>query len=186
MGIESRDSIYAMEQCYSGGMLDDIIATVALTGMSACAMSAARFDEVSWAADTEGNYDEYVFHWTSAVYGQDPNAQTVNADSDMDGFISMSEAHEYAQLMDSANETPQIFASPIGACDTNLVVNTPIGDLDGNGCVDLSDLTGILLPAIGSGLTDPQFDLNGDGDVNIADARRLVTLFSNPRGASCH
>ena len=33
--------------------------------------------------------------------------------------------------------------------------------------------------------TDPQFDLEEDGTVHIDDARKLVTLFTNPRGAAC-
>ena len=29
------------------------------------------------------------------------------------------------------------------------------------------------------------YDINGDGVVNIADARRLVLFFTNPRGLGC-
>lgn len=63
-----------------------------------------------------------------------------------------------------------------------------LGDFNNDGCVDLADLTNELLPAIRSGSTDLKFDLNGDGPVNIADARKLVNLFTNtnPRGASCN
>jgi hypothetical protein len=32
---------------------------------------------------------------------------------------------------------------------------------------------------------DLSFDLNEDGVFNIADARKLVTLFSQPRGVAC-
>ena len=59
------------------------------------------------------------------------------------------------------------------------------GDFNLDGCVDLADLTGEMLPAIRNGLSDSKFDLNGDRKVNIADARKLVTLFTNPRGAPC-
>ena len=33
---------------------------------------------------------------------------------------------------------------------------------------------------------DLEHDLNGDGMVNRADARTLVGLFTNPRGAACN
>jgi len=58
------------------------------------------------------------------------------------------------------------------------------GDYNQDGCVDHNDLT-LLLTAMNQGATAPAFDLNGDGHVNIADTRKLVTLFTNPGGAPC-
>lgn len=60
-----------------------------------------------------------------------------------------------------------------------------LGDYNNDGCVDRVDLTDEMLPAIRSGSTDLKYDLNNDGMVNIADARKLVLLFSNPGGAAC-
>jgi len=60
-----------------------------------------------------------------------------------------------------------------------------LGDFNNDGCVDRTDLIQELLPAIRSGANDPNFDLSGDGLVNIADARKLTLLFTNPRGGSC-
>jgi len=61
------------------------------------------------------------------------------------------------------------------------------GDLNSDGCVDREDLSEIL--AVIRGLDTPapsiNYDLNSDGVVNIADARYLVTLFTNPGGAAC-
>ena len=54
-------------------------------------------------------------------------------------------------------------------------------DFDGNLWVDRMDLD-ILLAAIRNQSRDLVFDPNGDGVVNIADAHRLVLLFSRPRG----
>ena len=60
-----------------------------------------------------------------------------------------------------------------------------LGDLNGDNCVDRSDYD-ILIADIRNGEpNDPAYDLNGDGAVNIADARYLVTIFTNPRGAPC-
>jgi hypothetical protein len=59
------------------------------------------------------------------------------------------------------------------------------GDLNGDGCSDLSDYN-LLIAEIRKPLPhNPAYDLNNDGVVNIADARTLVLLFSNPNGAPC-
>jgi hypothetical protein len=42
-----------------------------------------------------------------------------------------------------------------------------------------------LLAVIKRRPPDLTFDLNGDGQVNIADARKLTLLFNNPQGAPC-
>lgn len=59
------------------------------------------------------------------------------------------------------------------------------GDLNCDGCVDWTDLSIILADIRGPEPHDPSYDLNSDGAVNIADARYLVTLFTNPRGVAC-
>jgi hypothetical protein len=63
------------------------------------------------------------------------------------------------------------------------------GDFTGNGCVDRDDLA--LLLAVTRGQAEPgaelatRLDVNGDGKIDIADARRLATMFSRPAGAPC-
>ena len=66
----------------------------------------------------------------------------------------------------------------------NAEVGGP-GDLNDNGCVDRTDYYIIVADIRGPEPHNLAHDLNGDGRVNIADARYLVTLFTNPRGASC-
>ena len=56
-----------------------------------------------------------------------------------------------------------------------------VGDLDANGCVGISDLA-LLQAALRSRSSDLRFDINKDGRVNLADARSLALLFSNPSG----
>ncbi len=60
-----------------------------------------------------------------------------------------------------------------------------IGDINRDDCIDRADLVNILGHIRGAKPYDPLYDLNGDGAVNIADGRMLVTLFSEPRGQAC-
>jgi hypothetical protein len=93
--------VITMEQCYSGGFVNPM-ANTRRTIATACTAT-----QVSWACDTEGAYDEFVYHWISAVNWANPNGQAVNADTNGDGRISMTEAFRYAVAHDSRTETPQ-------------------------------------------------------------------------------
>lgn len=57
-------------------------------------------------------------------------------------------------------------------------------DLDANRCVDRVDLD-LLVQAIRLRSRDSRYDLNQDGQVNIADARWLVLRFTNAGGVPC-
>lgn len=59
------------------------------------------------------------------------------------------------------------------------------GDFNGDNCVDRGDYDIIMADIRGPAPHDMQFDLNQDGAVNRADARTMVGLFTNPRGAAC-
>lgn len=74
---------------------------------------------------------------------------------------------------------------PVDFVVTGLYGDFPRGDINPNHCVDRDDLDLILRDIRGPAPHNPAFDLNGDGEVNIADARWLVTRFTNPRGAPC-
>jgi len=97
------------EQCYSGGMIDN------LAGPDKVIATAADWDEPSWACDGVGdygdcgswNYDEFVLHWTAAVKGRSPGGTPVNADVDGSGMVELDEAFNYARTHDSRAETPQ-------------------------------------------------------------------------------
>jgi hypothetical protein len=58
------------------------------------------------------------------------------------------------------------------------------GDLNNDGCVDQSDLS-TLMTQIRAHSKSHTYDLNGDGNVDIADARFLVLHFTNPDGSPC-
>jgi hypothetical protein len=69
-------------------------------------------------------------------------------------------------------------------CDQTITVQGLAGDFNGDCCVDRQDLE-VLLSHIRARSTDLTYDLNGDGNVDIADARTLVLRFTNPGGAPC-
>ena len=79
------------------------------------------------------------------------------------------------------------------ACESTLVEKVFFGgtppvvasDLNGDGCVDMTDYQILMDELFQPEPHDPRYDLNEDGNVNIADARFLVTQFSNPQGAPC-
>jgi hypothetical protein len=119
-----------MEQCYSGGFVSDLSAS-GRTIATACSAS-----ESSYAMSPSYIYDEFVFHWTAAVAGEDPDGNTIDADENDDGYVSMQEAFNYAESEDVCSETPQYnstyhwgyYLTLLGtqACTTNSVDNTTI------------------------------------------------------------
>ena len=62
---------------------------------------------------TDRPYDEFVYHWTCAVAGHDPEDNAVCADTDGDGYVSMAEAFDYASQHDRRQETPQYCSTPL-------------------------------------------------------------------------
>ncbi|HLP47326.1 MAG TPA: C13 family peptidase [Candidatus Kapabacteria bacterium] len=122
VNIKCGQAVYVMEQCFSGGMMDNLlqVQTYPCSQPKVCIMTAAREDEPSWGCDTEGAYDEYIYHWTSAVFGKNPTGAAVNADTNGDGKVSMKEAHDYAVAHDSRNEHPQIGSCINSAGDVTL------------------------------------------------------------------
>lgn len=89
-----------MEQCYSGGFIDD------LQGGNRVIATACRHDELSCGSGTY-TQNEFVHHWTAAVNGTYPDGTVANADSNGDGYISMQETFIYARDNDNCTETPQ-------------------------------------------------------------------------------
>ena len=94
-----------MGQCYSGGFMAD------LTREGRIIATACSDGEQSWSCP-DRPYDEFVYHWTSAVNGADETGQPVDADANGDGNVSMREAFLYAQAHDRLHETPQYGSWP--------------------------------------------------------------------------
>ena len=93
-------------QCYSGGFIDNIakkgrvIATASTGGQSSYACSDLL-------------YDEFVYHWTSAVAGRTAYGVSVFSDVDYNGHVTMDEAFTFAEKKDRANETPMYNSTPL-------------------------------------------------------------------------
>jgi uncharacterized repeat protein (TIGR01451 family) len=98
--------IGTFEQCFSGGMIDD------LQGDGRVIATAARWDEYSYAMGPNYIYDTFVYWWTSAVGWETPSGTPVDADTNDDGMVSMHEAFIYAQANDHETETPQYSSTP--------------------------------------------------------------------------
>lgn len=94
-----------MGQCNSGGFIDD------LRGTHHVIATACKYEESSYSL-SNNEYDEFVYYWTSALAKETPYGTTVNADSNGDGVVSMSEAFQYALVQDSQPESPQYCSVP--------------------------------------------------------------------------
>lgn len=86
--VNTLATVAIFEQCFSGGMIDDLMAS------NRVIMSAARFWELSYSMSS-GTYNEFSYYATKAL--DTPAA----ADSNGDGEVTMEEAYLYALANDS-------------------------------------------------------------------------------------
>lgn len=107
-------------QCYAGGFIDD------LEDIGCVVTTASAADEPSYAMTSSNNslnlqFDEFMYHWTSAMNGFDTLGNYIDADTDNNGSVSMVEAFMYAKLNDqfygsnsqNKHETPQYASNPL-------------------------------------------------------------------------
>lgn len=93
-------------QCFSGGFIGE------LTEVGCVVAAASTGSEYSWAC-LDKPYDEFVYHWTSAINQATPDGTAVHSDADGNGQVSMAEAFAYAEMNDTASETPQYISTPV-------------------------------------------------------------------------
>lgn len=100
--ITCRNMIIVMEQCRSGKFISH------LSAPGRVILTACKDDQSSYGCDTEGNWDEFVYHFMCALVSIPWNGDdvTVDADLNVDGQISMREAFVWAAAFDSRAETP--------------------------------------------------------------------------------
>lgn len=100
-GINYGKMIIFMEQCFSGGFIHE------LSGPNRTILTACTEEQVSYSADTEGEYNEFSYHFMRAVDFVDEDGSGYgDADVNMDWRISMVEAFNYASQQDSRDEIP--------------------------------------------------------------------------------
>lgn len=97
-----------MEQCNSGGFIDDI----QYSGLDSVVITTACAAEQLSAPMASNEYDEFVYHWLTAINGISPdNTIIADADYNYDGYISMQEAYIYACTHKTQVESPQIYSN---------------------------------------------------------------------------
>ncbi len=102
--ITCHHMIILMQQCFSGDFIPEISAP------NRVILTACSFGESSFGCDTEGQWDEFSYHFMSAILGTQLPGNIGDAWADFiveDGKISMREAFLYAILHDSWSETPR-------------------------------------------------------------------------------
>lgn len=104
--IKAGSMNIVLGQCFSGGFIDNIqkkgrVISTASTGA-----------ESSWSCG-DIPYDEFVYHWTSAVAGQTAYGVSVYPDTDNSGHTTMDEAFKFAKQKDRRNETPMYSSQPL-------------------------------------------------------------------------
>ena len=128
-------------------------------------------DYTVWVSEDGGEFTPWLTNTA------DTSATFSGVNEKMYGFYSI------ARDQTGNTETPPTIA------DTSTTVSVPVllGDFNGDSCLSKADYN-ILMADIRSAAEpkDLEHDLNGDGMVNRADARTLVGLFTNPRGAACN
>lgn len=100
--ITCHHMIIVMEQCVSGKFIPYISAE------NRVILTACSDGESSYGCDTEGQWDEFVYHFMSALIGLKLPGGLGNAwaDYNSDGKVSMREAFIYSAVHDSRDETP--------------------------------------------------------------------------------
>ena len=140
-----------MEQCFSGGFIDDIIP--GLAGQKRTIATAANASESSYG-------DYFSTLWISAVAGHDKSDNPVDADVDDDGNVTMWEAFTYAKTNDPASEHPQFGETPAGVgsiltlCSCHAPI-LPVADAGEDVTVEQATLAGTTVSLDGTGSHDP-------------------------------
>lgn len=86
-------------ECHSGGLIADLAAP-GVTVSAACGEYELSF------ASKDGLFDEFLYHWTSAINGKTPDGRRVLTHNYAKGYVGSEDAFLYAKENDTRNETP--------------------------------------------------------------------------------
>ncbi|MDE6097473.1 MAG: C13 family peptidase [Muribaculaceae bacterium] len=93
-------------QCYSGGFVKPL-------SNIGCVVAAACGEEEFSYGCSNGQYDEFVLAWSTAMCGMDVFGNKVSSDFDGNNIVSMEEAFWYALANDKASEKPKYSSDPM-------------------------------------------------------------------------
>lgn len=121
--------LFVMEQCYSGGFLDN------LDQPRRAIATAAPYDHTSSGGNTFRFYDQWCYEWIAAMRGFYPVTNQPWADSDPcdgdlngDGYVSFREASYYATARAPAGDTP-MYADQPGHFGSQLFLMQPTNSI---------------------------------------------------------
>ncbi len=106
--------LITMEQCYSGGFIDNLVP--GLSGQERVIATASDAYHSSYA-------DYFSKTWISAVASRDLGGNAVDADGNGDGTVSMQEAFAYSYLNRNPLDTPQYSDTPAGIGRSRALTN---------------------------------------------------------------
>lgn len=119
----NEKSVYVnvvLGQCFSGGFIED------LSKVGCSVATASKGSESSWGCP-DIPYDEFVYHWTSAINGANAFGVPVASDVDKNHRVTMEEAFNYAYQEDRQRpeENPQYESNPISVGEDLAFNNLP-------------------------------------------------------------
>jgi hypothetical protein len=122
--------IICMQQCRSGGFIDDLRndRTVILTACAADenAHRADSRDETEVVGRTRYHHGEFNYYLLSALTERTPTGTKVNADADGDGSVTMREAFDFVAEQESDVATPQYDDGDSGLGERLGLSGTPL------------------------------------------------------------
>ncbi|MBN1267307.1 MAG: hypothetical protein JXA25_17585 [Anaerolineales bacterium] len=122
--LEFHTMVIVMEQCFGGGLIWDMA-----QGGDRIIISASGEYETSRASDSNSNYNEFAYHFTSALNHAEPDGTEVYTDYNGNGKVSIAEIFNYASARDSRPETPHYEDSGDGIPVTGPLPSGDDGDL---------------------------------------------------------
>lgn len=164
-----------MGQCNSGGFIN------ALSANNRVITTACGTFEPSYPLND--SYDAFVYYWVSAVTGSEPDGTPVNADTNYDGYVSMSEAFNYVVSHDYSGEYPHYNSNPQDLGASLLLKSSDV--IYGNTSVNLSEnysLYGNPNTTVSWGCNGSGFSISPSGSqctVTGTNTYQEATLYAN-------
>lgn len=116
--INCKEKFFYMQQCFSGAFKEQFKSGEL---NSTAIVTACSNSQYAYRADTEYElyngkkfyHGEFNWHFMSALQGETPKAEKVDADANADGKVSIDETYEYYKKANSQpRQTPQYHSNP--------------------------------------------------------------------------